>query len=246
MYPPYRKRKVLVTERLLLRPFLLADLEDFHNYCKNPNVGFDAGWKPHETVQDSLIVLSLGFLLRQNVWAVTVRESLQLIGSISLAPDFKQNYSQVDQAFFFDKRVKTLVDEFFGSGRDGKTLVPKQIYRKSPFVSSLTKNDVDEITDGINAQNADTQLLGYAFDEQYWGLGYATEAAKVVIDYAFNKLKIKTLKANTFTHNYRSQRVLKKCGFVHTGRQLNAVKHFNGELMDLEFFTLENHPKTNE
>ena len=41
------------TERLYLRPFTEDDAEDVFAYCKNPKVGPMAGWKPHETPEDS-------------------------------------------------------------------------------------------------------------------------------------------------------------------------------------------------
>ena len=37
----------LRTERLVLREWQETDLDDFHAYCRNPNVGPAAGWAPH-------------------------------------------------------------------------------------------------------------------------------------------------------------------------------------------------------
>ncbi|MBC7713093.1 MAG: GNAT family N-acetyltransferase [Rhizobacter sp.] len=41
------------TERLILRKFTQADLQDIFDYCKNPNVARYVTWEPHETLKDS-------------------------------------------------------------------------------------------------------------------------------------------------------------------------------------------------
>ena len=45
------------TQRLRLRPWRKEDLEDFHRYCKDPEVGPNAGWKPHESLEESWSIL---------------------------------------------------------------------------------------------------------------------------------------------------------------------------------------------
>ena len=44
---------VLETERTILRPFTLNDAADVYAYCKDPRVGPIAGWKPHESEEES-------------------------------------------------------------------------------------------------------------------------------------------------------------------------------------------------
>ena len=47
----------LTTDRLLLRPWRLSDLEDFYEYASVDGVGQMAGWKPHESREESLEIL---------------------------------------------------------------------------------------------------------------------------------------------------------------------------------------------
>ena len=44
---------ILETPRLRLRPWRMEDLEDFYGYCKDPVVGPMAGWKPHQSMEES-------------------------------------------------------------------------------------------------------------------------------------------------------------------------------------------------
>jgi RimJ/RimL family protein N-acetyltransferase len=59
----------------------------------------------------------------------------------------------------------------------------------------------------------ETPDLGYAFLARHSGRGYATEAAKVVLDHARGALGHRRLAAITTLANTPSQRVLEKLGF---------------------------------
>ena len=50
------------TNRLVLRPFTESDAPDVFESCKNPNLGNNAGWKPHETIEETIDVLNAIFI----------------------------------------------------------------------------------------------------------------------------------------------------------------------------------------
>lgn len=54
--------------------------------------------------------------------------------------------------------------------------------------------------------------LGYALSSRYRGKGYATEAVRGIIDYAFGELKIKRIFAGTNRSNARSIKLMKRIG----------------------------------
>lgn len=62
--------------------------------------------------------------------------------------------------------------------------------------------------------------LGFHFCPQYWGKGFATEAAQAVISYAFGPLGLKGLFAGHHPQNATSARVLQKLGFRYTHDEL--------------------------
>jgi RimJ/RimL family protein N-acetyltransferase len=69
--------------------------------------------------------------------------------------------------------------------------------------------------------------IGYWLGVSYWGRGYATEAARAVIDHAFGKLGHETLQAGARVSNPASRRVLEKCGFQWIGVQLTRIRAIN-------------------
>ena len=71
---------ILETERTILRPFADADAADVFAYAKRPEVGPIAGWKPHESIEESREIIRTVFAA-PNVFAVTDRETGRVIGS---------------------------------------------------------------------------------------------------------------------------------------------------------------------
>lgn len=66
--------------------------------------------------------------------------------------------------------------------------------------------------------------LGYWITRAYWGLGFATEAARAMIDIADRSLKLPRLMAAPKIDNPASCNVLRKLGFMPTGAvQRNSV-----------------------
>ena len=73
--------------------------------------------------------------------------------------------------------------------------------------------------------------LGYCLDDAAWGRGYATEAARAVLEWAFDTLDLNRVQAETDTRNAASARVLEKLGFVREGT-LREDCVVNGEVSD--------------
>jgi ribosomal-protein-alanine N-acetyltransferase len=73
--------------------------------------------------------------------------------------------------------------------------------------------------------------LGYCFGEAAWGHGYATEAARAVLEWAFDALDLNRVQAEADTRNVASARVLEKLGFVREGT-LREDCIVNGDVSD--------------
>mgnify|MGYP001156521261 FL=1 len=54
--------------------------------------------------------------------------------------------------------------------------------------------------------------VGYRILPQYWGKGFATEAAMAALDYGFNKLDLSEIIGMVHEENVASRKVLEKCG----------------------------------
>jgi RimJ/RimL family protein N-acetyltransferase len=80
---------------------------------------------------------------------------------------------------------------------------------------------------GLMIDERETPEIGYWLGAKYWGKGYATEAARALIDHAFTDLDCEALQAAARVTNPASRRVLEKCGFQWTGAGLLRVRALN-------------------
>lgn len=74
--------------------------------------------------------------------------------------------------------------------------------------------------------------LGYALHIAYRGRGYATEAARALVAYAFTSLDLHRVQATTSSHNSGSWRVMERLGMVREGWLKEATIQ-DGQWMDV-------------
>lgn len=79
--------------------------------------------------------------------------------------------------------------------------------------------------------------IGYMILPQYNGLGIATEAIKVVLEYGFDDLKMHSIEAIIDPENIASERVLQKNGFVKEAHILEN-EFYDGKFLDTVIYSL--------
>jgi len=80
--------------------------------------------------------------------------------------------------------------------------------------------------------------IGYWIGVPFWGSGYATEAARRLVDHAFRDLRYEVLTASARVSNPASRRVLEKCGFQWTGVGLCRIRAISSSV-PVDRFRLE-------
>lgn len=107
--------KIIETDRLILRPFEQADLDDFFEYASVEGTGEMAGWHHHQDKQKSKEILDL-FISEDKTFAVCLRQSGKVIGSLGV-----ENYGMEDKLTeFFGYRGReigyVLSRDYWGQG----------------------------------------------------------------------------------------------------------------------------------
>ena len=104
----------------------------------------------------------------------------------------------------------------------------KDIEEKKAYALGIVLKETNEVIGCIEAGSIDhtheKSEVGYWLSKQHWGKGIMPEALDLLIDFAFNGLKLHRLYAFTFVENTASQKVLEKCGFTKEGRKKDACK----------------------
>ncbi len=167
------------------------------------------------------------FILRS--WLPTDAASLQKNAndkrvSATLLDRFPHPYTLEDAENFIRAKIKEDVATNFAIDIDGAVIgvigidIRRDIYRKTP-------------------------LLGYWISPAHRNKGIITQAVNLIAEYAFNKLDIICIQANTLGNNYPSMRVLEKAGFIKRGvLEQSVIK--DGVVLDEHLYTL--HPKKNK
>jgi len=136
-----------------------------------------------------------------------------------------RQWQEVDFIAFADMCSDKRVMKFFP-----KTQTTSESYEIAKKIQSLIKNrgwglwavEVPKQDEFIGFVGLHTLEEGMPFSPcveiswrlayNYWGKGYATEAAKAVLEYAFNRLNLDEVVSFTALANARSMAVMKKIG----------------------------------
>ena len=107
-------------------------------------------------------------------------------------------------------------------------------------VFAITLRDVGSLTGaiGLNIEQKHARAeMGYWIGKTYWNHGYATEAARSLLKYGFETLKLNRIQAHHFTRNPASGRVMQKIGMKHEARLRQYLKKWD-ELVDVEMHAI--------
>ena len=96
------------------------------------------------------------------------------------------------------------------------------------FPFAITRKEVDEPFGMIDLHiRGCTVGLGYVIARSHQRKGYATEATRAIINWAFRQPKIYRVNASTDIENIASQRVLEKAGMLCEGLLRKYIVHPN-------------------
>ena len=114
--------------------------------------------------------------------------------------------------------------------------IKKMKHEEGEFFSLLiiekkTGNPVGEIH--LNLDNKKTRYweIGYTLHYDYWGMGYASEANRLVIQYAFEKLNAHKIMGCCNGRNTKSARCMERAGMRKEGHLIEA-RLLRGEWCD--------------
>ena len=92
---------------------------------------------------------------------------------------------------------------------------------------------------GIRKRSADTHEadIGYELSPDHWGLGYATEAARAIVEFGFTELRLHRVWSWCVADNVGSARVMQKLGMQPEGR-LRDKEYYKGRWWDTLMFAI--------
>lgn len=103
---------------------------------------------------------------------------------------------------------------------------------------AVTLRDSSRLIGGVGLRLVEQHQqaeLGYWLGVPYWGRGYGTEAAREMLRFGFEGLKLHRIFATHFSSNPASGRILRKLGMRHEGCQRQHFRKWD-EFVDLELY----------
>ena len=95
------------------------------------------------------------------------------------------------------------------------SIATKEVARVMIAVTRKTDGKIIGMVGIGNKEEVDNEIeIAYFISEKYSNNGYTTEAAKAMIEWAFNVLRLNYLIAIVETDNFPSQRVIEKSEFI--------------------------------
>lgn len=133
---------ILHTDRMILRPWRQTDLDDLYAYASVDGVGQMAGWKPHESKEESQIILDM-FIGHKKTFALEYQG--KVIGSLGI-----EQYNEDHFPEFADKKCReigyVLSKEYWGQGLMPEAV--KEVIRYKSLEGSHSAKGGTEVSAG--------------------------------------------------------------------------------------------------
>ena len=148
-----------------------------------------------------------------------------------LRPSWPEDAQELHQAIADEGIVRNLARAPWPYTADDAVHFTAQAYgeRHPAFLLMLRTKGAPRLVGGCGIGDLDGEAeLGYWIARPYWGLGFATEASRAVINIA-KAIGHNKLIASHFTDNPASGNVLRKLGFQSTGKIAQRQSKGRGE-----------------
>lgn len=84
----------------------------------------------------------------------------------------------------------------------------------------------------------DQRYIGYTIHPDYWGIGYATEAAQALIKYLFEICNMDLIWTSHYDFNIRSKKVIDKCRFTYEFSREKNLRNLRGKVVNELFYKI--------
>lgn len=122
------------------------------------------------------------------------------------------------------------VKKFIQSSFDEENRHFAIVDEKNEYIGTISLKNINKIDN--NAQYA------IVTRQKAHGKGYAFQATKEILNYAFNELELHKVYLNVLEENTRANRFYEKCGFRYEGMSKEFL-YINGKYHNLKWYAIE-------
>lgn len=161
-------------------------------------------------MQDELakeILITERLILR--TWIETDIPKMAAISSDPKVMDYFPYVQDLEETIAFVEHIKRHYQQY------GYALYAVELKKTGEFIGFVGLNHVNFTIPDFVPKKLPLTEIGWRLAADYWGQGFATEAAKAVLHYAFTELDLIEVVSFTSVINQPSRRVMEKIGLRH-------------------------------
>lgn len=131
-----------------------------------------------------------------------------------------------------EKFYKSKVDK-----ADNPDVFGWSIFLKKEYSNSHKEEIIGQVTAQENGNDLSIRDVGWYIDPKYQGKGYATEAAKAMIDFMFKEVEIEKIISGAVKDNIGSCKIFERLGFIKTGEVTHESEYtfYDGTLTSSKY-----------
>ncbi len=141
-------------------------------------------------------------------------------------PDIRRNFKYTNS-----ENSLANVEEFIRKSWNDASNVHYAIEVDNEYTGTISLKNINRVN-----KNAEYAIV---IRKKFWGQGVAQKATKLIIDYAFKRLKLHKVYLNVPTFNVRANKFYEKMGFKYEGT-FEKHAYLNNEFVDLNWYCIFN------
>lgn len=147
--------------------------------------------------------------LKLRTWLM---EDIPMMALISSDPKVMEYFPATQDLKATERLINRINEQYKNYGY---TLYATEIKETGEFIGFVGLSHPPFIIPDFKSSVRPIVEIGWRLSSDHWGKGYATEAAKAVLAYAFNVLNLNEIISFTTIANVRSRKVMEKIGLCH-------------------------------
>ncbi len=179
-----------------------------------------------KTIETERLVLRSSKMEEQKrLWEILMIPEVNkwyLVGAKKYAND-KEHWTWEKQEKFYKFKVDRA---------DNNDVFTWSVFLKPEYTNSGYEEVIGQVSAQEKGEDITIRDVGWYIDPNYQGHGYATEAAKAMIDYMFKEVEINGISSGAVKDNMASCKIFEKLGFSKTGevREESPYTFYDGIL----------------
>lgn len=176
-------------------------------------------------------------------------EKINHLGSVTLETERlllrKTIKEDIDELFYIE--LNPNLRRYLGTHKVGTSLNDNRNYfdfskydNLDFYRWSIVEKDTNKLLGCIYLNVPDEKARSYGIDyfirEDSWNKGYATEASKCVLEFAFNKLNINRIESSGAKSNPGTLKVMEHIGLKYEGVRKDGIFYYYGGIQDLVLY----------